>query len=741
VSAPKPLEAQLLEPVEQLLTKLAKKARRRSFEFRLQLLEAAASRLGGYSLNKYYEAFSIEPCTDCEWLDKAGKEIVRTLDAITIHPSFALSALTRERLVKSAQRYSGAYHTDFRLAKYIAELGKSALTDNARVLDPACGAGILLVAVSIAACGADRRKAAGWLANSVYAADVSKAALRGARLALASLTDDLDAIRSMWGHWICDDSLMASAQDWRDLAPDGFDLVVGNPPWEKVKLTRHEYLQEQGTERHYGADYHKIDKEHYRRKKRSVAGYAKKLIDKYSLLGSGEPDLYMAFLQLSSRLVKTGGRVTILVPAGLIRSHGTEDLRRFLFNHGRNLSFTVMENRAKFFSIDTRFKFVAISYSLSEESARSIKDPIRLYHATGTKEGVVRTGSTRIWRATLSKIRPDLSIPEVRSDREWRVFASMARIGINWSEKGSKWCPEIVREVDMTRERANFFRKCRSSTLPVVEGRMLQAHRFGAKAYESGSGRRAIWSLLPTGYSQVIPQFWIRRCSLSERILERTQRRRAGFCDIAGQTNERSMMAALIPAGVVCGNKVPTVVFPNDPSENRLLLWVAIVNSIPFDWMLRRILTTTVNYFLLLGLPFPPLEPDSLMGRRLIDAARKLWYLDADGTEFDAWQLADLKAGADLSVLVAYGLGYEDLVLMLGDFPLLDRGQPTIRGETSSTITRDYLLLRAARHFRRPTKDLQNRVDLAIQAGALPYIPSEFVDIQPAVRRPCELDK
>ena len=62
-------------------------------------------------------------------------------------------------------------------------------------------------------------------------------------------------------------------------------------------------------------------------------------------------------------------------------------------------------------------------------------------------------------------------------------------------------------------------------------------------------------------------------------------------------------MASLIPAGVVCGNKVPNDPFPWDPSEERLLVWVSIANSFAFDWMLRRVLTTTVNYFLLQSVP------------------------------------------------------------------------------------------------------------------------------------------
>ena len=89
------------------------------------------------------------------------------------------------------------------------------------------------------------------------------------------------------------------------------------------------------------------------------------------------------------------------------------------------------------------------------------------------------------------------------------------------------------------------------------------------------------------------------------------------------------MMAALIPPNTVCGNKVPTIEFPNDSSEERILLWLAIVNSFPFDWMLRRIVTTTVNYFVLRSLKLPAIQIDSLPARRLIEIAKRLFELDA----------------------------------------------------------------------------------------------------------------
>ncbi|MEO1247830.1 MAG: N-6 DNA methylase [Pseudomonadota bacterium] len=728
MSAPKPIEQLVLTTTEKALDAICRRHHHDSFETRMQVLEAAACRLGGIPLSGYFNAFAIEPVVALADLEREASTILSALTELPMHPSLALSALAREPLQKQTQRSSGAYHTDFRLAQYISEIGCNGLNGNSKVLDPACGAGILLAAVAVTHHGARRGDFSSWLSRCVYAVDVSPVALRGARLALASLTDDLNAVISMWANFRCMDSLMATEGDWKELSQEGFDLVIGNPPWEKVKLTRHEYLQANGAERHYGATYRSIDSKSYEREKANVASYAKKLVDKFDLGGSGEPDLYMAFLHLATELVRPCGTVAILVPAGLIRSSGTEDLRKYLFHNAEDLKITIFDNKSKFFAIDTRFKFLALSYSRPRDLGTNRKGPISLRHATGTPRGVELNQKTRIARSSLRKMRADLTLPEVRSEKEWCVFERMANTGIAWSDPSSTWYPVFAREVDMTRERKHFVKSAGKHTLPVVEGRMVQAHRFGAKAYDAGTGRRAIWTRLPPGESQVIPQFYIDQRELSRKALERSELVRVGFCDIAGQTNERSMNSAIVPAGVVCGNKVPTVVFPNDPSEERLHLWVGITNSIPFDWMLRRVLTTTVNYFLLLGLPLPKLEPSTLSGSRLAELSRDLADIDSGHSPFSPWEVAKLRADADILVLIGYGLGFEELQLMLEDFPILDRGQPALADERVSTITRDFLLSRAAKRFKVPAKDLDRRVAAARGAGAIPYVPSEFAE-------------
>lgn len=727
MSSPRPIEAEYLAPAEAALTRAVGGGHGpASFELRLQVLEAASARFGGFELAVFHEAFGVKSKRPAAELLELAAPVVSAIEHSPIHPALALSALARETLQEQDRKSTGAYHTDFRLATRLAQLAAPKLTHKSKVIDPASGAGILLAALTHAVCGMDRAKTVHWLAHGVHAADLSGNSLRAALLALASFTDDVSALKAMRARWYCGDSLMADRNVWTAMAPQGFDAVIGNPPWKKVKLSRHEFLKSSGAQRHYGAQIHELDEKSFAQQRDEVANYSRRLLARYPDLANGEPDLYIAFTDLFFELCKGQGIVAALIPGGLIRSQGTQAMRQKIFDASQSVSLSIIDNRARFFAIDTRFKFLAVALT-KNGSEQSKREPITLLHERGTPTGLETTGVATIGRAVLAAVRQDLSLPEVRSVAEWKLFSKIAEAGVSWDEAGCGWTPKFCREVDMTKERPKFLDSAIPAALPVVEGRMVQAHRFGVKGHVSGTGRSALWEAYPVGGSRLSPQFWIRRSDMPRANQHRADILRVGFCDIAGQTNERSLMASLIPAGVVCGNKVPTILFPDDPSEERLLVWVSIANSFAFDWMLRRVLTTTVNYFLLQSLPLPKVAKDGLPWKKLVSAARELSALDSAGATRETYErMAQLRGDIDAEVAVAYGLDLKDMELVLQDFPILDRGQMGLPGEAKSTITQDTVLAAMAKRTGSRSTIWSRRVVEARALGALAYVPSEL---------------
>ena len=253
---------------------------------------------------------------------------------------------------------------------------------------------------------------------------------------------------------------------------------------------------------------------------------------------------------------------------------------------------------------------------------------------------------------------------------------------------------------------------------------MVQQHRFGTKTYISGSGRSAKWAPCSSGGKS---HFYYPLDKMSNALFKRTCTTRAGYCDIAGQTNERAMMSAVIPPNVVCGNKVPTMLFPNDASGDLIYLWIGITNSFVFDWMIRRIISTTVNYFLLFSIPMPAISVDSDLAKKIIQITKQLSVMNGD--YYTSNRMAELRSDIDVYVAEAYGLGTKDMELIMKDFPLLDRKQPHISTEKRSTATRDLVLSKCELHFDGQPGNYSARYAKAKVKNALAYIPTEMTEL------------
>lgn len=710
MSRPLTLEQLLLSKADEYLKCISS-----DYEQRLLVLEAYTARIGGFDIEKYWSTFQIE-VNDADLVKNAAKTLDHFLSEADIPTSLALSSLAREPIPFSEKKKNGAFYTDFRLAQFVADDCSSYINRDSSVADIAAGSGILLAAIAEKYYSLYPENYNQWISKHVFAYDLSANALRGARIALMVHATSVEAIKNMCGNWLVCDSLLTE-----DTILPHFDIIVGNPPWGKVKLSLHSFINKAGGDYHvYGSQYGEFDKEEFLSEKQSALEYSKALKKRYSLLGDAEPDMYMAFLQKAISVLTPGGHLSYLVPAGLIRSLGTEELRRFLLGNSETLKYYLLDNKANFFEIDTRFKFVIISQNKKQHNGSEC-DSFLFEICNGNKCGISGSEEIGFNVEELEEIRPDLTVPECRSKAEKDLFCKICSNGRTWKDA---WLVDIAREVDMTNNRTDFHGHDSDSDIPVIEGRMVQQFRFGAKAYVSGSGRSAKW--VPN-VGTIKAQFFMSREAFSDHLLRRIDTLRAGYCDIAGQTNERAMMAAIVPPGVVCGNKVPTIVFPGDDGEKQLYFFIGVTNSFVFDWVLRRVLSTTVNYFLLFSLPMPDIDLNSKLANRIISLTKDLSGMGAE--YYTDAKMGRIRAELDLAVAQSYGLGFRDLELIMSDFPLLDRHQPSVNGEHRSTYTRDLLLSIAEKEFGEKVRGYTRRAELAEKQDARAYIPTEMVEL------------
>lgn len=681
------------------------------YDEKMLVIEACAALYGKYEISDYWKAFNIK-CSNVDWAKNNALNLFCEINNTGIEPSMALSCLAREPIPVCEMKKKGAFYTDYRLAAFVANDCERHIKKNCNVADIAVGSGILLAGIAEKYFEKFPGEYDEWISNHVYAFDLSSYALRGARAALSIHTSSIDSLAKMSKRWAVCDALFSEKLD--DIA---FDIVVGNPPWGKAKLSLHAFVNGNGANHIYGSDYDYFNEEEFESEKQQQLLYSRRLKENYALIGDAEPDMYMAFLQRAMSLVKKKGHLSYIVPAGLIRSQGTEVLRRYLINEGIRLTYYLLDNKARFFSIDSRFKFVVIS--LDKASSKKTKcSEMTLSICSADKNGVLIGENIVYGIDELEEIRSDLTVPECRTAQEKDLFFKIYENGCAWKET---WKADVAREVDMTNDRQSFNNKKIKNDIPVIEGRMVQQFRFGAKAYQSGSGRGATW--VPNSKAKPKPQFYIKKDDLSQALQKRANCFRVGFCDIAGQTNERAMMSTLIPPGVVCGNKVPTILFYEN-SFDYMYFWLGVTNSFVFDWLLRRTISTTVNYFLLFSMPMPNIDITCNLAKGIIAKSQELCEMGENFYTDDKMEI--LRAEIDLLVAEAYGLDFLDIELLLKDFPLLDRTQKKLVGESKSTITRDLLLSLAEKRYNNKPYSYTERYSEYKKLKAKAYIPTEM---------------
>lgn len=680
---------------------------------RLQLLEMVAGEYAGWDVANYWHRFQGPKTVPSEvptaWIEGVLGRITHTGIPIPL----ALSALSRELLPSADQRRSGAYYTDWRLAQLVAGQSVPKISTDGIWVDAACGSGSLLVAAAMEVPDGPLRDEV--IRDRLTGADLSEVALRGARLAVASLTTSLDAVAGFDRRLLLQDSLK-SRESWRKVAGRGAALVIGNPPWERLRASRHESEQRAGKVRRYGQSFDvDIDLSASRSE---LLKYIRSVTGDTSLQGRGEHDLYKLFLELGLSLAADDGVLAMLLPAGLVRSQGTEMLRRELAEVSSELSISVIENRARHFAIDTRFKFLAVTARIGSGEKRAIE--LRVADRTGSLPGQ----AVKIPRERLASLRPDFSLPEVKTEAEWRLYADLAHRAVTVGDPAGPWHPQYRREVDMTLDRHLFHSRQSGDAVPLLEGRHVSQYRWRSKRYISGQGRAAIWEPQGLAGDELETQWFVSPSDLSAGTAERISRSRIGFCDITGQTNERSLLVARVPAGVVCGNKVPTVHFSQaDPAIEDLFL--ALTNSFVVDWMLRRVVTTTVNFFILDALPLPAVTPSSEIGGSLVELARAVTAAEGN-PEVDRGLVGRLRSRIDALTAFAWGVTPDQMRLVFDDFPLLDRGQPILSGESASTVTRDCVLSELGKLYDETSLIEDDRVERVLEMGALPFIPAEY---------------
>ena len=443
--------------------------------------------------------------------------------------------------------------------------------------------------------------------------------------------------------------------DWEeDRLTGGFHAVIGNPPWDRMKLQQVEWFADRRPEiamAQRAADRKEMIKaledaddplaqDYAKAAARAEAGtrMARKGGD-YPLLSGGDVNLYSLFVERAMTIVEKSGLIGLLVPSGIASDKTASRFFKSVATEGRLKALYDFENRRTrydlkpfFEDVDSRFKFCAFVASPfpTVQTARcafflqavsELSDPEICFSLSAGDFARVNpnTGTAPIFRfrrdAELTKaIYVAAPILVDRSGEEavktWPVkYATMFHMtndsGLFRTRK------ELEEQEAAYPLGGNTFGSASGNWLPLYEGKMVQAfdHRAASVLVNPENQHRPAQPF-PTTEEQhqnpawfPDPQFWV---SASECGWEKSEGWTLGFKEITAPTNMRTMISALFPL-VGFGNKVPLL--KPQGKDRREWLLCANFNATPFDFAARqKVQGQTLNLFILEQFPVIPPE-------------------------------------------------------------------------------------------------------------------------------------
>jgi hypothetical protein len=436
----------------------------------------------------------------------------------------------------------------------------------------------------------------------------------------APLLDQAVAVarRERFFHWPLEFPEVFHDTHGHPLPAPGFDVVIGNPPWEMLR-------GERGTAGDSAA----------------LTSFARSS-GVYTWQGDGQANLYQLFLERAIALTRTAGRVAIVLPSGFAIDHGGASLRRALLAQTEVDTFVSIENRDGLFPIHRGLKFLLITATRGRSTATlRCRFGVRAPDALDAVSDTGDSGAVALPRPLLEAFSGEqLAIPEVRSPVD---LAILSRCAFSFPPLSSLegWGVRFGRELNATDDREHFVEgNATSRHLPIVEGKQIQPFVVHLAASRCRIPSRAAARLLGADGPFTRP--------------------RLAYRDVASPTNRLTLIAAMIPAGVVTTHTL----FCLKGDVDREIQWFlcGVFNSFVANYLVRTRVGTHVTVSMIDRLPVPMASVESVGFRRIGALSASL---SADPS--DAASAARLQAG----VAHLYRLTALEFQHVLDTFPLI----------------------------------------------------------------------
>ena len=543
-------------------------------------------------------------------------------------------------------------------------------------------------------------------------------------------------------------------------ARGGFDVVLGNPPWERVKLQEQEFFapRDEAIANAPNAAARKkliaqlpatnpaLWNEWVAASRRAEGeSHLIRQSGRYPLCGKGDVNTYAIFAE-HNRSILGQGRAGFVVPAGLVTDDTTKEFFVHLITANELASVFHFENEEKVFpGVHHAYRFALMTVARGQtvdaadlvffaRQVSALDDPEK--HFTLTP-------------ADFATLNPNTrTCPTFRSRHDANLnLAIYRRTGILWREddpNGNPWGLRFMAMLHMAndsglfRTRAeleaagwtldgNHFVLEEQRALPLIEAKMVHHfdHRYGT--YEGQTEAQGNQGKLPEFDDAAhadpkrltFPKYWVADEEIASRLDERWQRGwLLGWRDITGTEKQRTVIASLIPR-VAVNHKFPLAMGESTPALMACLY--GNLCSFALDYAARqKVGGTSLTYFVFKQLPV--LAPsvyaaDAAWSRgtslrdwllaRVVELSYTAWDLQPfardvgdEGSPYlwDPERRSILRAELDAAFFHLYGLSRADTDYILDTFPVVKKNDEKAHGDyrTKRLILERYDALAAA---------------------------------------------
>lgn len=507
----------------------------------------------------------------------------------------------------------------------------------------------------------------------------------------------------------------------------GFDVVLGNPPWERLKLQEQEWFSNRdpsiaaaanaASRRAMIADLRTQGSDLFREFKAALrAAEAEPAFlrssGSFPLCGCGR-DINTAavFLELMDRNLAPHGQLGCITPASSVLGDTTKDFVATIMKEGRLRNVFHFENEELVFpGVHHAFRFCMVMIS----GARLTSPANLVFYARNVRDLHEKGRTVTLTAEEISLLNPvTQTLPAMRTEYDarlaLRVYARMSILGSELGRIGRAWSISTRPGHYHMSNDAELFLSGESvqrndgSYVPLYESKMMWIfdHRFGT--YEGQSTAQSNQGKLPetTNYWHENPanETQSRYHVPSEDLLKRT----AGiwstsWClvvrEISSATSERTVIAAVLPR-VATGHTLMLVGSSlANAGEHALLL--AVLNSLVLDYLARqKVNGTHLLPSVFRQLPIPDIDsfcqpcifsPTTYISQwllpRVLELTYTAWELQTfaydtgyEGPPFrwDPERRFLLRCELDAAFFHLYGIARDEVDYILETFPILKK--------------------------------------------------------------------